>query len=235
MANHGSKRIALVTGGSNGIGSAICSRLSKNNYTVINADILTPEQEFPEVIYRKCDVREGNEIDSLFEWFSENVGLPSVVILNAGQGIHERLTEGDPGKWENIIRLNLLAPLRCIRAFVPPMQEQKSGHVIFISSVSAMQPYQYGGVYSASKAALEMIAETLRLETAPDIKVTVIAAGITDTKFFEYQISGSDSIESIGMGAISANDVADDVLYALSKTGSAAINKIITRPAGQSF
>jgi NADP-dependent 3-hydroxy acid dehydrogenase YdfG len=180
-------------------------------------------------------VRNGADIDALFNWMNDSACLPDVLVLNAGKGIHEQLAEGDPEKWLDVFQLNVMGVLRCIRAFIPPMKEKKKGHVVFISSVAAAKAYTYGGVYSASKAAVEMIAETLRLETLPHIKVTVVAAGVTDTGFFENQVSGHSSVEDIGMGSLSADDIAEDVVHAINKKRGADINKIIIRPTGQDF
>ena len=128
-----------------------------------------------------------------------------------------------------------MGTLRCIRAFTPNMVSQKSGNVVFISSVSANQPHPYGGIYAASKTALEVIAETLRLETLPHINVTVVSPGLVDTAFFEHQISGGSSVEEIGMGFIEPEEIAEDVWYALKKKKGTSINKIITRPTLQNF
>jgi NADP-dependent 3-hydroxy acid dehydrogenase YdfG len=229
-----SSSTVLVTGGSGGIGQAITKKLAKAGFGVINADVAGPTEEVEGVEYKNCDVSNGADVDDLFKWLNDKGSLPEVLVLNAGKGIHEQLTEGDPEKWLDILQLNVMGVLRCIRAFVPPMTERKKGHVVFISSVAATKAYTYGGIYSASKAAVEMIAETLRIETLPDIKVTIIAAGVTDTGFFENQVSGHNSVESIGVGSLSAEDVAEDVLYAITKKGG-SINKIVSRPAGQDF
>ncbi|WP_159799149.1 SDR family oxidoreductase [Flavobacterium sp. MK4S-17] len=228
-------KTALITGGSNGIGKAIAQKLAKENIEVINAD--TEEQEAgPEnLVYRKCDVTNGEDIDALYAWLYEKQALPDVLVLNAGTGIHEKLLEGDPEKWKNTIDLNVMGILRCIRAFVPHMQEKKHGRVIFISSVAAFKPYEYGGVYSASKAALEMIAETLWLETQPYIAVTTINAGITDTGFFKGRLLKDQTVADLGMGSLLPQNIADDVWHVLSKRDGAVINRIITRPAQQLF
>ena len=227
-------KTALVTGGSNGIGRAIVKKLANEGTKVVVAD-LQENKDNSEAIFRKCDVSKKEDIAALFSWMNENTGLPEILILNAGQGISEKLTEGDPEKWEYILNVNLMGALRCIRAFVPNMLEQKRGQVVFISSVSANQPHPYGGIYSASKTALEIIAETLRQETLPSVKVTVVSPGIVETGFFRNQVSGTSSIEEIGMGSISAEEIAEDVWYALSKKNGACINKITTRPVLQTF
>lgn len=230
-----SSKIALVTGGSSGIGKAIAHKLKTEGVKVIVADIAAIDTEKEGIIYRKCDISTAKDIDRLYDWISRHHGHPEILILNAGRGIREKLTEGDPEKWQNIVNTNLMGPLRCIRAFTPAMLENKRGNVVFISSVSANQPHPYGGIYSATKTALEVIAETLRLESLPHLNVTVVSPGIVETAFFENEVSGGMNIEEMGMGAISPNEIAEDVWYALNKKNGTSINKIITRPVAQNF
>lgn len=234
MEGKTNSKLALVTGGSNGIGRAIVKKLANAGIKVVVADLHKNEVESAE-IFRKCDVSRKEDIAELFSWMQQNTGLPEILVLNAGRGIKEKLTEGDPEKWQYILNVNLMGALRCIRAFVPEMLEQEQGHVVFISSVSANQPHPYGGIYSASKTALEIIAETLRQETLPSVKVTVVSPGIVETDFFKNQVSGATSIEEIGMGSISAEEIAEDVWYALSKKNGSCINKITTRPVLQTY
>src|SRR4051812_33294763 len=93
-----SSRTALVTGGSGGIGRAIAAELEKQGVNVVIADISVPQNR-TNTIFRKCDVTRPDEVDSLFAFMSEHTGLPDILILNAGKGIHEKLCEGDPEKW----------------------------------------------------------------------------------------------------------------------------------------
>lgn len=235
MSNKSSSKIALVTGGSSGIGKAIAEKLRSEGVKVCVADISAANTEKEGITYRKCDISNAEDIDQLYEWISNHHGHPDFLILNAGQGIREKLTEGDPEKWQKIVHTNLMGPLRCIRAFTPAMLDKKQGNVVFISSVSANQPHPYGGIYSATKTALEVVAETLRLESLPYLNVTVVSPGIVETEFFKNEISGGVSVEEMGMGAISPAEVAEDVWYALNKKEGTSINKIITRPVLQNF
>lgn len=228
-------KIALVTGGSSGIGKAIAEKLNSEGIKVIVADVAQMGEKKAGIEFRNCDVSQGDQIDQLYSWITGTFGHPDYLILNAGQGITEKLTEGDPEKWKKVLEINVMGALRCIRAFTPHMVSQKEGNVVFISSVSANQPHPYGGIYAASKTALEVIAETLRLETLPHLNVTVVSPGVVDTAFYEHQISGDNSVEKMGMGAISPQEIADDVWYALNKKKGTSINKIITRPTLQNF
>lgn len=225
----------LITGGSNGIGLATAKKLLESGYSVIIADIEVPPFEAEQLFFRKTDLTNAAQVEDLSSWIHSEFGTLDILILNAGQGIQEKLTEGDPEKWQKIIDLNLMAPLRCIRAFVPAMQKKKSGNVVFISSVAANQPHPYGGIYSATKSALETVAETLRLEAEARFRITIICPGITDTNFFNNQVSGFTSVEELNMGALEPEEIAEDILYALHKKNSTAINRIVTRPVKQEF
>lgn len=228
-------KTALITGGSNGIGLAIARKFADNNIKVAIADVKNYTGENPEILYKECDVSNGVEIDELYNWTTKNLGHPEILVINAGRGIREKLTEGDPEKWQQIINTNIMGALRPIRAFLPHMIEKKRGSVVVISSVAAGNPHPYGGIYSATKSALEVIAETLRLETIPHINVTVISPGVTNTEFFQNQMAGGHSIEELDMGMIAPEEIAEDVFYSISKKNGTSINKIITRPTAQSF
>lgn len=228
-------KLALVTGGSSGIGLSISKILAKENIEVIVADKQELQGEFSHIRFFVCDVGKSIDIDNLYKKISSEFGHPDVLVINAARGIQEKLAEGDPEKWQKIIDTNIMGALRTVRAFLPAMLERKYGHVIFISSVAANKPHSYGGIYSATKSALEVIAETLRIETIPFINVTVISPGITDTEFFSNQISGGGSAKDLKMGTISPEEIAEDVLYILSKKPGTSINKIITRPIEQEF
>jgi NADP-dependent 3-hydroxy acid dehydrogenase YdfG len=225
-------RLAVVTGGSSGIGFAISNRLAGESYKVINADVQAPPGDLPgNCIYHECDITNSDHVGRLSRLVQES-GIPEVLVLNAGKGIHERLREGDPEKWFEIINLNVCGTLRVLRAILPFM---KKGHVIFISSVSSTNPYPYGGIYAATKSALDTIAETLRQEELPDIKVTVISPGVVDTPFFREMVSGSQTVESIGLGSLDPEEVAGAVAYVLQQRDGTAIHQITILPAGQTL
>nr|WP_255749382.1 SDR family NAD(P)-dependent oxidoreductase [Pontibacter liquoris] len=228
-------RKALISGGASGIGRAIAARLIQEEVATALADLHLPGEAPPATKTFRCDVTSGPDVDTLFAGVQASIGAPDILVCSAGRGIHEKLTEGDPAKWQQAIEVNLLGALRMIRAFVPGMVAEGQGDVVLISSVAAGQAYTYDGVYGASKAALEVIAETLRLEVLPLVRVTVIAPGVTDTPFFEHTISGSHTAAAIGFGAISPEVVADAVLYALRQPKGVSVNRITVRPTAQPF
>lgn len=143
------KTTALITGGSGGISMAVARRLQTENITAVVTDITENRTEdFP---FFKCDLRQGEEVKELYDWFSSEYGTPDILILNAGRGIKEKLTEGDPEKWQEILDINLTGLLRCIRVFVPEMLDRRGGEIIFVSSVASRQPHPYGGIYNVNR------------------------------------------------------------------------------------
>ncbi|WP_017733861.1 SDR family oxidoreductase [Nafulsella turpanensis] len=230
------KKVALVTGGSGGIGYAIACQLAGAGAHVVIADIKAPAAENKGILYKETDVTKAESVAELFSFMHGRGMMPDIIISNAGRGIGEQLAEGDPEKWQEIFQLNVMGHLRTIRSFLPLMQEKGSTRdIIFISSVAARKAYPWGGVYAASKAALQTIAETLRLEVQPTIRVSSILPGAVDTAFFENSMGSSQTVDEMGWGALQAEDVADAVLYILTRPATVAINEMTIRPTAQPF
>lgn len=226
------KKIAVITGGSSGIGKAICESLVKQNYAVINADITPPEQAHP-ADHLLCDVTKAEDIDQLYSKVHSLYGIPDVLISNAGQGIHQKIAEGDPDKWAKVIDINLMGALRFVRAFLPEMLQGQSGTIFFISSTAGIQTYEYGGIYAASKVALNVIAKTLRLEVAGALRICQISPGVVDTGFFKKMIGSSHSVEDIGWGSLSPQQIAEIIEVVLNLPTSVNLPEITITPTHQ--
>lgn len=224
---------ALVTGGSSGIGNSVVKRFSEAKIKTSFADIKAPKEKVPGAKFFNIDITKSDQIQALYEMVMQESGVPDILICNAGQGIHERLSEGDPELWVKIFELNVFGALRVIRSFLPDMIKNGFGDIVFVSSVSSKQPYDGGAIYSASKAALDVIAETLKLEVQPHLRVTTVSPGVVNTCFFENIIHGSQTPESIGWGAIAPDDIADAIFYAITRPEGIVLNNITIRPVAQ--
>ncbi len=223
---------AIITGGSRGIGAAIVQKMSSFQAKVEIIDAVPPAHLQDSTTYISADFTKPQQVAELTEQLSVKAPPPAILICNAGQGIQQNLAEGDPAIWDSIMHTNLLSHLKLIRATAPAMLVQ-GGDIVFISSVSAIHPYAGGGIYSASKAAVNAAAESLRLELQPNVRVTVIMPGVVDTPFFEHIIDGGHNPETIGWGASSSNDIADAVIFALAMPARSAVNSLTIRPAAQ--
>lgn len=223
---------AIVSGGSFGIGKAITEALRNAGSSVVYADKNPPNSTDQEG-FLPVDLTNPIEIAAFYKKCMENVGAPDVLVLNAGQGIQQRLDEGDADQWEYIMKLNMMSPLRLLNLFLPEMKKKDFADVVIISSVSAFHPYQTGAVYSATKTALNNISEVLRLENMPQIRVTTIAPGVVNTNFFENNIDGESDVESLGMGYVEPSEIADAVIYAITRRKEIAVNYMVIRPTKQ--
>lgn len=224
-------RKAIITGGSSGIGRSIVKKFADAGFIITIADIEVPQDH--QGYFFPVDLKQRKEVDGLYGKVMDTMGVPDILVLNAGRGVHEKLAEGSPDTWEQIFQLNVFSALRLIRAFVPGMLKQEKGDIVFISSVSSRHAFPYGAIYAATKAAIDMVAETLRLEVQPSIRVITLHPGVVDTNFFGNMINGSQTPESIGWGALHPDQVADAVLFAVSQPAGVALNDIVIRPIAQ--
>ncbi len=207
--------------------------LGQQGHQAVFAD-LAPDSTLPGGMQGiQADLATTGGAEQFYRRARQIIGVPDVLVCNAGRGVHSLLAEGDPDDWEYIYRLNVFGTLRIIRAFLPEMLERGQGDIIIISSVSAQHPYPGGAVYASSKAALEVIAETLRLEVQPRLRVATIVPGVVDTNFFKANIGGEQTPESIGWGALSPQEVAKAVDYLLQRPAGTAINRLVIRPVAQ--
>jgi NADP-dependent 3-hydroxy acid dehydrogenase YdfG len=226
-------RKAIITGGSSGIGKSLVNRFCSENIKTAYADIVAPQEKIEGSLFFQINLAEPDQVRNFIDSINFKIGTPDILVCNAGKGIHQFLKDGNPDIWEEIFKINVFGTLRIIRGFLPSMVEKGKGDIVLISSVSSKHPYPCGAIYAATKAALDIIAETLRLETQPVIRVINVAPGVVDTNFFNNIIDGNQTPESIGWGALEPDDIADAIYYAISKPHNIAINNIVIRPIAQ--
>jgi NADP-dependent 3-hydroxy acid dehydrogenase YdfG len=224
---------AIITGGSSGIGKSIVNRFCRENITTAFADIVAPQEKIEGSLFFKTNIADPDQVRDLIANINNKIGIPDIIICNAGRGIHQFLKDGNPDIWEEIFKINVFGTLRIIRGFLPLLVEKGKGDIVLISSVSSKNPYPGGGIYAATKAAIDVIAETLRLEMQPIIRVITVAPGVVDTNFFKNIINGNQTPETIGWGALEPDDIADTIYYAISRPHHIALNNIVIRPMAQ--
>ena len=220
-----------MSGAASGIGLATVAALRAWGAEVLGTDC-SPSPADASLI--QADLTNPTQVDALFDAVQTHLGAPDILVSCAGLGLHEQLATGDPAKWARVLDVNALGALRFVRAFVPGMLQQ-GGDIVIISSVAAQQAYPWGGPYAASKAALDMAAETLRLEVLPSIRVTTIAPGAVDTPLLAHMLSGNQSADEAGLEVLQAEQVAELIVYAVSRPANMAISHLTVRPRAQAF
>ncbi|MCB1087711.1 MAG: SDR family oxidoreductase [Verrucomicrobiae bacterium] len=181
-------RVALVTGGSKGLGKAMARGLAECGANVMicsrkEDELAAAKAEIEagldvRVEYRVTDMRDRADVDALAAETLEKFGRVDILINNAGSNKPQPIDEVDDSVWDEIIELNLTSIMRLTRALVPQMKERKWGRIIHISSVLGVGSKPGRNVYSATKAALMGLAKASALDLGPfGITVNCIGPG----------------------------------------------------------
>jgi NAD(P)-dependent dehydrogenase (short-subunit alcohol dehydrogenase family) len=211
--------VALVTGGSRGIGLAIASRLRQAGATTLTcARRPAPNDEF----CLACDVRVAAQVQTLVETIVNRHGRLDILVNNAGGSPETAAATASPRFTEAIIALNLLAPIYVSQAANRIMQLQESGgSIINVASVSGTRPSPGTAAYAAAKAGLLNVTQSLAMEWGPKVRVNAIIAGLIETDAAADHYGGAEGVNRIGaklpLGRMgTAHDIADAVLYLAS-------------------
>lgn len=161
------KKVVLITGASSGIGRAIGEYLHSQGHTVYGTSRNPANYEDPPFQLVSLDVRDQTSIQECISRILTFNDRIDVLINNAGVGITGPIEEIASEQIENNFSTNLFGPIEVIKAVLPTMRKQKSGLIINITSIAGYMGLPYRSVYSASKGALELITESLRMELKP--------------------------------------------------------------------
>jgi NAD(P)-dependent dehydrogenase (short-subunit alcohol dehydrogenase family) len=227
-------KTAVITGASRGIGLAITHKLAAHGAQCIlvsrKADTLeAAAAEIRDLGFKAeamtCHTGHPEQIQAMYEKIVENYGSLDILINNAATNPHfgEMIT-ADEKLWDKTLDVNIKGPFFMIKHAVPLMKN--GGAIVNVSSVNALKPGMYQGIYSATKAALLNMTQTLARELAPkNIRVNALLPGLTDTKFASAIIS-SDKIRNYALAQIPMNryaqpeEIAGAVLYLVSDAAS---------------
>jgi len=175
--------VVLVTGVSSGIGKSIASELAAAGFRVFGS-VRSAQAEVPEGVERVIlDVRDDASIDAAVADLLKQAGRIDAVVNNAGGSILGAIEETDTRQAQALFDVNFFGAVRLTRAVLPAMRKQRSGRVVFISSVVGFLPAPFMGFYSASKHALEGYSESLDHEVRGlGIRTILIQPGFMKTK-----------------------------------------------------
>lgn len=228
-------KVMLITGASSGIGAETARRAVEGGYRVVlaarNEDklkSLAQELGADKALAVPTDVAEWPEVEALAKAAVSEFGRIDVVFANAGFGADRGFLESSPEEWRSMVLTNVYGVALTIRATLPTLLEQDSGHYAITGSVAGRRNLP-GSLYSATKWAVGAISESLRQELRATrdnhtIRVTLIEPGMTDTPFFDNR----------PQQALEPDDIARSVIWALSQPESVDVNEILVRPASTS-
>jgi NADP-dependent 3-hydroxy acid dehydrogenase YdfG len=241
-------KVVIITGASSGLGESAARHLSSLGATVVlgarrvdRIQALAKEltDQGGRALAVATDVTRYPEVQRLADTAVQNYGRIDVLINNAGLMPQSPLERRKIEDWNRTIDVNIKGVLYGIAAVLLTMQKQKSGHIINVSSVAGHKVRAGGAVYSATKHAVRVISEGLRIEVKPyDIRTTVISPGAVDTELTD-SITEPDVAQNIktfyAQVAIPADSFARVVAFAITQPPEVDINEILYRPTRQEF
>lgn len=237
-------KVVMITGASSGLGEATARRLAASGAKLMLAArredrlkelVAAIEKTGGTAVYRITDVADRAQVQALADATLETYGRIDVLINNAGLMPLSPLDQLKVDEWDQMIDVNIKGVLYGIAAVLPTMRQQKSGHVINLSSVAGHKVFPASAVYCATKYAVRAISEGLRLESKGEIRSTNISPGaiateLTSTISDEDTAAGMNQLYSI---AIDADAIARAIAYAIEQPGDVDVNEIIIRPTRQ--
>ena len=241
-------KIAIVTGGSRGIGFAIAKTLSENGATVVitskdSEKIKKAESKISNSFGITCDIKKKTEVQNVVNQTIEKFGKLDILVNNAGIFPKiKQLHEIDENEWNEVLDVNLTGQFRFTKEAIPHLQKT-SGCIINISSDAGLKAYENFNVdaYSASKAALIALTKCWALEYAKDkIRINCICPGVVDTDMTKPFLKNQRDIEFMNnehpLGRIGQpEEIGKAALYFASDDASWVTGAILTVDGGESI
>ncbi|SDI68034.1 SDR family NAD(P)-dependent oxidoreductase [Chryseobacterium jejuense] len=236
----------LITGATSGIGKSTAELLAKQGNRIIicgrRKEVLKSLKDelsqITEVFSLMFDVRNLEEVETAINSLPKEWKDIDVLINNAGNahGL-DPLSSGKTDDWDSMIDGNVKGLLYVSKMITPGMKTKNLGHIVNISSVAARQTYANGVVYCATKKAVDVISEGMRLElTEFGIKVTNIQPGAVETDFSLVRFKGdSEKAATVyaGYEALKAEDIADAIAYCVNAPKHVTIADMCIYPSAQ--
>lgn len=241
-------RTIFISGATSGIGKACAEKFaSAGDNIIINgrrADRLSElknslQKDFNVKVFESVfDVQKKEEVFEAINNLPEEWKAINILINNAGLALgRDYFDEASLDDWETMMQTNVNGLLYVSRAILPLMIKQKGGHIINLGSVAGKEMYEKGNVYCASKAAVDAISKTMRIDLLQHrIKVTAIHPGAVETEFALVRFKGdaNKAAETYkGFKPLTGMDIAEIIYYTASLPQNVCINDLVITPLAQ--
>jgi clavulanate-9-aldehyde reducatase len=238
-------KVAVVTGASSGIGEATVRALSEAGASVAlgarrtdRLQAIAGSLQGPSLV-REVDVSDEGQARDFVQAAHRELGGLHILVNNAGLMLLGPVAEADTDEWRRMIGVNLLGLLYCTHAALPLIAQSGGGDVVNLSSVAGRRADAGAAVYNMTKFGVHGFSEALRQEALhARIRVTVVAPGFVDTELQGHSTNPlvrratERSREQIGE-VLKSDDIADAILYAVTRPPHVSLNEILVRPTNQ--
>jgi len=233
--------IAVVTGASSGIGAAIAIALGRQGYQIVVGARRVERLgrvAGEDGLAVRLDVTDEDSVNDFVKQIARRFGRIDVLVNNAGGALGlNPVAEAKDDEWVGMWKTNVLGLMWMTRACLPLLRKAKHGHIVNIGSIAGFETYRGGAGYTAVKHAVRAITRTLRLElNGEPIRVTEIAPGLVETEFSVVRFHGDRKAAKAvyeGIKPLTAEDVADCVVFAVTRPPHVDIDEIVIRPVAQ--
>ena len=233
-----SGKIALITGGSRGIGKEIALKFAENGATVISGDLIDPDYSHENVSHVKLNVTDRENIKEIANEIKEKYGRLDILVNNAGLALGlDKFQEYDIVDIERMIDTNIKGLLYVTRQILPSMVANDEGHIINIGSTAGIYAYAGAAVYCATKSAVKVLSDGIRIDTIDkNIKVTTVQPGIVETNFSNVRFHGNtEQAKKVyeGIEALKPEDIANTIVYIANQPKHVQISDITIMATNQ--
>jgi len=233
--------VAVVTGASSGIGAATVVALGRLGYRIVAG--ARRVERVQRVVGERglalpLDVTNLDSINAFVGEVQKKFGRIDVLVNNAGlaRGLTP-IAEASDQDWIEMWETNVLGLMRVTRACLPLLRKARHGHIVNLGSIAGFETYVGGAGYTASKHAVHAISRTLRLElNGEPIRVTEVMPGMVETEFSIVRFHGDrEAAKKVyqGVKPLVAADIADCIVYAVTRPAHVDIDEIVVRPIAQ--
>ncbi|HLG77967.1 MAG TPA: SDR family NAD(P)-dependent oxidoreductase [Ktedonobacteraceae bacterium] len=240
-------KVALVTGASSGIGEATAAALAAEGAQVA---LLARRQDRLEALVERiaaqggkalpfvADVTDEQQVKECVRRVQAELGRLDILVNNAGVMLLGQIDGANTDDWRRMVDINVMGLLYATHAVLPLMKQQNSGHIVNVSSVAGRTARAGSGVYNATKWGVVAFSEALRQEVyKQNIRVTAIEPGAVATELPDH-ITDEAARQNLGtwlqgLTPLKSEDIADAILYAVTRPQYVSINEILIRPTGQ--
>jgi len=231
-------RVAVVTGGSSGIGAAAVRRLRAEGFDVIagarRIDRLRAVTEPAGARALPLDVRDRASVEA----FAAQIDRCDVLVNNAGGALGlAPLAQSVDEHWRTMWETNVFGLMLVTRALLPKIEASGNGHIVNIGSIAGIETYPGGAGYTSVKHGVRAISRTLRIELlGKPVRVTEIDPGLVETEFSVVRFEGDTERAAKvyeGMTPLTGDDIADCIAWAVTRPRHVNIDELVVRPTAQ--